>query len=145
MVIPVIFYLIISLIMGIFFIIVGCLVVNDYIKNSERKVSWISIIFPFILGIIGIMGAIYGFISFLLVIAFVIYIIFFGYSKYISNKDPEIKENREEYLEKLEKHREMYKKTSAYRFMRILRYIMLGCTVLLGVFILIVIIFNITF
>jgi hypothetical protein len=143
MVIPAIFYLIISLIMGIFFIIVGCLAVNQYIRNREGTL--ISIIFPFILGIIGIMGAIYGFISFLLVIAFVIFIIFSGYSKYISYKHPEIKKNREEYLEKLEKHREMYKKTSFYKFMRVSRYIMLACIIFLTVFILIVVLFNITF
>ena len=138
-----IFSLIISLIMGIFFIIVGCLAVNQYIRNREGTL--ISIIFPFILGIIGIYCAIWGYISLLLVIAFVTYIVIYSCSKYISYKHPEIKENREEYLEKLEKHREMYKKTSAYKFMRISRYIMLGCAVFLGTFILIVVVFNITF
>jgi hypothetical protein len=68
--------------MGIFFIIVGCSAVNQYIKNREGTL--ISIIFPFILGVIGIMGVIYGFISFLLVIAFIIFITVSGYSKYIS-------------------------------------------------------------
>ena len=82
MVIPVIFYLIISLIMGIFFIIVGCSAANNYIRNPEKKGSLISVIFPFILGIIGIMGVIYGFISFLLVIAFIIFIIGHSYFKY---------------------------------------------------------------
>ncbi|WP_218105040.1 hypothetical protein [Methanobacterium sp. A39] len=81
----------------------------------------------------------------MLLIAFIVYIIGYSYFKYTSNKHPEIKKNREEYLEKLEKHREMYKKASFYKFMRISSYIMLGCIVFLGAFIIIVVVFDITF
>ncbi len=140
MVIPTIFYLIISLIMGIFFIIVGCSAVNDYIRNPGKKVSLISVIFPFILGIIGIMGAIYGFISILLLITFIIFIIFYSYSLYVSIKYPE---KQEEYMEKWEKHREIYKKPPLYNYLRIFQYIMLACAIFCGIFILVVVLFDI--
>ncbi len=142
MVIPGIFYLILSLIMGIFFIIVGCLAVKDYIRNSGKNVSLISLVFSFILGIVGIMGAIYGFFSFLVLFGFISYIIFLCSSRYISIKYPR---KQEEYQEQWEIRREMYKNSPQYKYIKIARYIMLACAIFLTAFIIIVVLFNITF
>jgi len=129
---------IILLINGIFFIILGILAINHYRLHPEKEVTLIYILFPFILGIIFITGAIMGYSWFIALSLIIISFISPIHSKYTSIKHPEIKKQREE-------SREVYKKTSIYKFMRISRYILLVWGIFLGIFILIVVLFNITF
>ena len=133
---------IILLIPGILFIILGILLVNHYRLHPERERSLISILFPFFLGILFITGTITGYGWLIGLSLIIISIISYIYSKYISIKNPEMKKKQEEALEK---SRETLKKHPLYKIQRILTYIMLACAVFLGAFILIVVLFDITF
>ena len=134
------------LIIGIFFIILGILAINHYRLHPEKEGALISILFPFILGIIGIIGAITGYIGLVILLVFIMSIIGHIYSKYILIKNPEMKKKQEEAREKSQ---EIYKKHPLiYKFLRISRYmmyIMLACAVFLTAFIIIVVLFNVTF
>lgn len=133
---------IILLIPGILFIILGILLVNHYRLHPERERSLTNILFPFLLGIIFITTVItgYGLIIplFLLIISIIVGI----HSKYTSIKHLEIKKEQDEYKKK---SREMHKKHPFYKILRICKYIWLVCAVLLGVFLLVVVLFNVTF
>jgi len=141
------------LIQGIFFIILGILAANHYRLHPEKERALISILFPFILGIPFIIGAITG-IGIIIALSFIISIItsiaLSIYSKYISIKNPEVTKKQEESREKArEKAREIYKKHPLiYKFLRISRYmmyIMLTFAIFLIAFIIIVVLFNVTF
>lgn len=129
-----IFYLII----GIFSIIFSIIVYNHYRLYPEKEGALVFTLFPFILGIIFIIGAITGYFSPIILSLFIISIMCYIYSKYTSIKHPEMKKARE-------KNMEIYKKHPLYKMFRIARYIMLGCAILLGIFVSIVVLFNITF
>jgi hypothetical protein len=129
---------IIFLIMGIFFIIFSALIINHYRLHPEKEGVLISTLVPFTLGIILVIGAITGYIKLIILLLFIIPIICHIYSKYTSIKYPEMKKKKE-------KAKEIYKKYPFYKFLRIVRYILLGCATLIGIFILIIVLFNITF
>ncbi|MGB9978182.1 hypothetical protein [Methanobacterium sp.] len=139
-----------SFIIGIFFIILGILVINHYRLHPEKEGALISILFPFLLGIPLIISAITGYIGIIIFLYFIISIItsiaLRIYFKYISNKNPEIKkqqdESREKALEIYKKHPLLHK---LLRISRYLMYIMLACAIFLTAFIIIVVLFNITF
>ena len=133
---------IIVLMQGIFFIILGILLVNHYRLHPERKRDLTLILFPFLLGIIFIIGVIVGYGLIIPVSLFIIFIIIYICSKYTSIKHPEIKKQQDEYRKK---SREMRKKHPLYKFLRIIQYIGLACVVFLIVFIVVVALFNITF
>ena len=126
------------LIIGIFFIILGILIINHYRLHPEKEGALISILIPFILGIIGIISAITGYIWLIILSSFIIGIIHHIYSKYISIKYPEMKK-------KQDKSREIAKKHPLYKFVRISRYILLAVAIFFSIFILIIVLFNITF
>lgn len=121
-----------SLIMGIFFIILGILIINSHRLHPEEELTLISILFPFILGIIGIMGAITSYIG---LTGLLVFIIVMSFSIYFKRKYPEIMKNQK-------KFQEIYKKQPLYKFSR---YILLGWGIFLGAFILILVLFNVTF
>lgn len=133
-------------IIGTFFIILGVLAINHYRLHPEKEGALISILFPFILGIIGIIGAITGYIGLIILILFIISIIIHIYSKYISIKNPEMKKKQEEAREKAleiyKKHPLLYKLLKISRYMM---YIMLACAIFLTAFIIIIVLFNVTF
>jgi multisubunit Na+/H+ antiporter MnhG subunit len=135
-----------SLIMGILFMILGILAVNHYRLHPEKEKALISALFPFILGIIFITCTIAGYIWIIVLLLLIISIISHIYSRYTSIKYPEMKKKQEDSREKT---LEIYKKHPIrYRLLRISRYmvyIMLACAVFLGVFIVGVVLFNITF
>ncbi|MEL7669566.1 hypothetical protein [Methanobacterium sp.] len=137
---------ILFLIIGIFFIILGILAVNHYRLHPEKEGALIYILFPFILGIIGIMGAITGYIGLIILLLFIMSIISHIYSKYISIKNPEMKkkqeESREKALEIYKKHPPLYK---LLRISRYMMYILLAFAIFLTAFIIIVVLFNVTF
>ena len=128
------------LILGIFFIIFSILVYNHFRHHPKKVGSMIFVLFPFILGIIFIIGAITGHIGLVLLLSFVIFIVINIYSKYVSFKYPEIKKNREKNMEIFKKHPH-----PLFKFLRIVRYILLACAIFLGIFVIIVVLFNITF
>jgi len=131
---------------GYFFIILGILAINHYRLHPEKEGALISILVPFILGIIGIIGAITGYIGLIILSSFIISIILHIYSKYTSIKYPEMKkkqeESREKALEIYKKHPLLYK---LLRISRYMMYVMLTCAIFLSAFILIVVLFDITF
>lgn len=126
------------LIPGIFFIIFSIFVYNHYRLHPEKERSIISILFPLITGIIFSISAITGYIGLIILFLFISTITSYIYSKYTLNKHPEMKKNREKYME-------IYKKRPIYKFLRIASYITLTCAIFLGVFVLIIVLFNITF
>ena len=128
------------LILGIFFIIFSILVYNHF-KHHPKKVGYvILVLFLFILGIISIIGAITGHIGLVILLSFVMLIVINIYSKYVSIKYPEIKKNREKNMEIFKKHPH-----PLFKLLRFVRYVLLGCAIFLCVFVLIVVVFNITF
>ncbi|MCE7698226.1 MAG: hypothetical protein K8E24_005115 [Methanobacterium paludis] len=129
-----IFYLII----GIFFIIFSILAINHYRLHPEKEGALISTLIPFILGMLLIIGIITGHIELIILSFFIIFIIILIYPTYNSIKYPEMKKKRE-------KAQEVYKKHPLYKLLRICRYILLACATFLGIFVLIVVLFNITF
>lgn len=133
---------IILLIPGILFVILSILIINHYRLHPERKRDLKIILFPFLLGIIFITGVITGYGLIIPLSLLIISIISYIHSKYTSIKHPEIKKQQEEYRKK---SREMYKKHPLYKILRITKYIWLVCAVLLGVFLLVVVLFNVTF
>ncbi len=126
------------LIPGIFFIILSIFIYNHYRLHPEKERSMIAILFPFIVGIIFITSAITGYFGFIILFLFISTITSYIYSKYTLNKNPEMKKNREKYME-------IYKKRPIYKFLRITSYMILICAIILGVFVLIIVLFNITF
>ena len=80
-----------SLIMGIFFIILGCLAINHYIKNPEEEGVLISV-FPFLFGILCIICVITGYSGLMGLLLLIITSIFYIYSK---RKYPEVMKNQE--------------------------------------------------
>ncbi len=133
---------IILLIPGILFIILGILLVNHYILHPERERNLTNILFPFILGIIFITSVITGYGLIILLFLIIISIITYIYSKYASIKHPEMKKQQDEYKKK---SREMYRKHPFYKILRICKYIILACAVFFGLFLVVVVLFNITF
>lgn len=81
------------------------------------------------------MGAITGYIG---LTGLLLVIIVMIVSIYYKRKYPEMERKREEDME-------IYKKHPLYKFLRISRYVMIACAVFLGVFIAVVVLFNITF
>jgi hypothetical protein len=128
------------LILGIFFIIFSILVYNHFRHHPKQVGSMTSVLFPFILGIIIILGAITGHLVLVISASFVIFIVINIYSKYVSIKYPEIKKNREKNMEIFKKHPH-----PIFKILRIARYIILGCAIFLSIFVIIIVLFNITF
>lgn len=119
------------LIIGIFNLIACSLIVNHYKRNPEKGWDWVVVSLPFLYGIVFIICAITGYIWLPIPFIFVSGIIF---RIHTARKYPELK-----------KRRERYKQSPFYRISRILSYILLGFAILLILFILVVVLFNITF
>lgn len=120
-----------SLILGILNIIWGILGINKFKRDPNRS---LILLVPFIYAFIFIMGAISGDIWFTVLSLIILSILFRIYTSI----NPEMKK-------KQDKSWEIAKKHPLYKFVRIVRYILLAVAIFFSIFILIIVLFNITF
>ena len=119
---------VIFLIIGIFFIILGILIINHYIRNHEKEEALIIILSPFILGIICIISVITGYTGLMGLLIFIITSILYIYGR----KYPKVKQHPE-----VKEHLEVHKK---FVSSVILRTVAVFCVILI-LFILIRVLF----
>lgn len=135
------FEAIVFLIIGIFLIIFSILIFNHY-RLHPKKGSNFLFFETFVIGIIVFLGALtdnLGLMWFLIIIITTVMWIYSRiYKRQFLNKNPEIKK-------KLEIQREIFKNHPVYKLMKILQYLVLAFATTLGVFVLVVVLFNMKF
>lgn len=132
---------IVFLIIGIFLIIFSILILNHYRLHPKKGSNLLFFEF-FVLGIIVFLGALTDNLGLMWLLIIIVTTILGLYARickiHILNKNPELKK-------KLEIQREIFKNHPIYKLMKISQYLLLACATTLGVFVLIVVLFNVKF